>query len=468
MSEKKVLDYFYEISKIPRKSEDEMKISNYILELAKAKNYKTIQDDIGNLTVYKPGNNKSDKTLIIQSHLDIVYDREEDAIDYEKGIEIIEKDGYLHANKTTLGADNGIGVAMMLKALESDEIKHPDLILIFTVQEETGLIGASKLDLENIEGDYLINIDSEEEGNFTIGCAGGTTSEIELPVEFEENTKDKTYRLTANNFPGGHLGMEIDKAIPSAIRQMANLLSILNPIVDYDLISFEGEGLNNIISRKCEVKISTNNEYELIEKEVNRLNEYLNKIYPNKPEILIEEVSHEGKKVLKETSKQNLLFLLNTLPQGIISMSFANEDLVQTSSNIGLVKMKKDSIIIESSTRSSVDFENEIAKKQIEDLAKKSNATVRFFGEYPAWELKSGSKLQEIFLDEYEKQTGKKGMTSALHAGLECALFTDKMEDIDAISIGPNTYDVHSVNEHVEIESINRTWELLKAVIERL
>lgn len=468
MSEKKVLDYFYEISKIPRKSGDEMEISNYILNLAKAKGYKTIQDEIGNLTVFKPGNSKSDKTLIIQSHLDIVYDREEDAIDYEKGIEIIEKDGYLFANKTTLGADNGIGVAMMLKILEEEELSHPNLILIFTVQEEIGLIGASNLDLSEIQGDYLINLDSEEEGEFTIGCAGGVTSEIEISITKDESKLNNAIKLTANNFPGGHSGMEIDKNIPSAVRNMANFLQILDSKIEYELVSFEGDGLNNIISRKCEVIINYDEKCDLLREELDKFNDYLNKIYTNNPHFSVEELQRKNDNALSKESKEDLLFLLTALPQGIISMSFNIEGLVQTSSNIGIVKMKDDSIIIESSTRSSVDFETEIAKKQIEALAKKSNATVRFFGEYPAWELKSGSKLQEVFLEEYEKNFGEKGKTSALHAGLECALFTNKIKTIDAISIGPNTYDVHSVKEHVEIGSVNRTWELLKSVMERL
>lgn len=464
-----VVDYFYEISKIPRKTGDEKELSDFIYKIAKNKGLKVEQDNLYNLIIEIPGTNKSDKKLILQSHLDLVYDSLEDANSYECGINIINEDGFLKANKTTLGADNGIGVAMMIKLLESEDILHPNLILIFTVQEEIGLIGANSLDFDNIIADYMINLDSEEEGKFTIGCAGGVRSEVSIPIKMEKKSFNNIVKISCVNFKGGHSGLEINKNIPSAIKSVSNLLLILKSKMDYDLISIECKGNANSISRDCSVKIGIKADYKIVKEEIDRLNKYLKLNYSEevlKAEIL--NISNEIKLGLTESSKDKILFLISTMPQGAISMSPFIENLVQTSSNIGIVSQEENMTRVVSSTRSSVDYEKEILKGEIELLAERAGGNVVFFGEYPAWELVPDTKLQKVFLEEYKNLFRKTGKTIAIHAGLECALFTSKIKGIDAISIGANIFDVHTTNEKVEIASVERTWELLKNVLEKL
>lgn len=474
----KVFYFFEEISKIPRGSFNEKGISDYLAAFAEERNLSYVQDEFNNIIMRKPASKgyENSDTVILQGHMDMVCEKEpESNHNFEKDpLTLIVEGDFLRADKTTLGADNGIAVAMILAIFDSNDIKHPPLEAVITVQEETGLLGATNLDTSSLKGRYFINIDSEEEGELLIGCAGGARTELFLPLEWTMIEDDYTVcRISLSNFQGGHSGSEIDKGRGNAILLLGRFLHQLSLELPFEIFELSGGAKMNAIPRAATATIAID-PYNLEKlqtlceewKQIYEV-EYLNIEDEFKFEMRIEE-GYETRFVFSEKSKHSLLQLFMILPNSIQSMSFIVPGLVESSLNLGVLTTTDESVIFESAIRSSVPTRKEHILSQLKTIAELFNAKLIVSGEYPAWPPTVESKLRTLFIDVYRDVFGKEMKTGAIHAGVECGIFQKKIEDLDMISFGPNMYDVHTPRERLSISSTERSYDLLLAVLEKM
>lgn len=474
----KVFYFFEEISKIPRGSFNEKGISDYLAAFAEERNLSYVQDEFNNIIMRKPASKgyENSDTVILQGHMDMVCEKEpESNHNFEKDpLTLIVEGDFLRADKTTLGADNGIAVAMILAIFDSNDIKHPPLEAVITVQEETGLLGATNLDASSLKGRYFINIDSEEEGELLIGCAGGARTELFLPLEWTMIEDDYTVcRISLSNFQGGHSGSEIDKGRGNAILLLGRFLHQLSLELPFEIFELSGGAKMNAIPRAATATIAID-PYNLEKlqtlceewKQIYEV-EYLNIEDEFKFEMRIEE-GYETRFVFSEKSKHSLLQLFMILPNSIQSMSFIVPGLVESSLNLGVLTTTDESVIFESAIRSSVPTRKEHILSQLKTIAELFNAKLIVSGEYPAWPPTVESKLRTLFIDVYRDVFGKEMKTGAIHAGVECGIFQKKIEDLDMISFGPNMYDVHTPRERLSISSTERSYDLLLAVLEKM
>lgn len=471
-----VLDYFEEISKIPRETGKEKQISDFIVNFAKERNLEVIQDEVFNVIIKKESTieDYSGPTVILQGHMDMVYEKEPDSDHvYENGIEIIEKDGFLYGNKTTLGADNGIAIAYFLALIDNNEIKHPDLEIIVTAQEEAGLVGAQKLDMSNIKGSYLINLDAEEEGTFITSCAGGARNYLHIPCPRKLVKGYKPLTIYIHGLKGGHSGLDIDKGRGNAIKLLGRLLHHING--DYlHLLSIDVPGKANAIPAKAKatILVRESKKEEVILKIKDMENMLKDESIITDENIVIDLVEEkpfsEIYNVYTKECKNKIIDILMLLPFGVLNKSFAIPGLVQTSMNTGAIEESEDRISILSSIRSSVRSEKFHIMNVIQTMGNVFNINCEFFNEYPEWEYKPDSMLRKIVEEVYEVNFNKKPKMMAMHAGLECGYFSNRLGNIDIISFGPDLHQVHTTNEHVSIQSINNTWLFLVKLLERI
>lgn len=470
-----VIKFFKEISKIPRETCKEKQISDYLLNFAKERNLEVSQDELFNIIIKKKSNlkNYNGPTVILQGHMDMVYEKTLDSNHvYENGIEIIEKDGCLYGNNTTLGADNGIAVAYCLAILDSVDIKHPNLEVIITVQEEGGLVGAQFLNTENIKGKYLINLDAEEEGVIFTSCAGGIRNYVHIPTVKENVNYDISIEINIVGLKGGHSGLEIDLERGNAIKLIGRLLYNINSD-ELHLFSINSIGKANAIPNRARVTVLTSKDkVSHITDKINEIQRLFKKELLFSDEINIEiEVKYIEEKNLKaytNDSKNKIINILMLMPNGVINKSMAIPGLVQTSTNVGSLEESENQISILSSIRSSVGSQKYNLADNISILAEGYGAKYHFFNDYPQWEYKSESKLRNLISDIYEEVYQKKPVFTAIHAGLECGYLDKKLNNADIISMGPNLYEVHTTNEHVSIESIKNVWVIIVRLLERL
>lgn len=476
MNHKIVLNYFKEISKIPRATGDEKQISNYIMNFAKERNLEVMQDEFYNLIINKKSTikNYNGLTVILQGHMDMVYEKEEDSEHiYENGIEIIEKDGYLYGNKTTLGSDNGIAIAYFLALIDNEEIKHPDLKMIITAQEEGGLVGAKNLNIDNIKGNYLINLDAEEEGTFITSCAGGVRNYLHIPYTREIIRGYEPLTIHIHGLKGGHSGLDIDKGRGNAIRLMARLLYYINE-ENIHLLSINVPGKANAIPAKSKatIMVEKNNKEEVISRIQFMENVFKREFYLTDKNLAIDIIEEESNSntynAYAKKDQDKIINALMLLPSGVLNKSFDIPDLVQTSINTGSIEEREDRISVLSSIRSSVRSEKTYIMNVIEIIGDVFNINCEFFNDYPEWEYKSDSKFRNLVEEVYETNFNKKPKMMAMHAGLECGYFSNRLEDIDIISFGPDLHQVHTTKEHVSIQSIKNTWDFLVKLLERL
>lgn len=470
----KIIEFFKEISKIPRASGDEKAISDYLVKFAKDRNLEVYQDEHYNVIIKKKASSDCIKTspVILQGHMDMVYVKRNDSNhNYKDGINVLEKDGLLYADGTSLGADNGVAVAYILTLLDSDDIKHPDIEAIITVKEEVGLEGAQSIDATKISGKYLINLDAENEGVFFTSCAGGVRCHLGIPFETEEKSSLNIINISIQGLKGGHSGLDIAQGRANAIKLGAR---ILNKIQDeYSLVDFTCNGAANAIANECFIKIAVSPEKcEAVKNEILDFAEILKKEYRiTDSEINIgAEINSETEKidVLTENSKNNLVCALILHPQGIQGMSFDMPGLVESSINIGAVTRTENKYIILSSTRSSVASKKKEIKDFISVIASVVGGSTYFFNDYPQWTYNPTSPLRDIAVEAYESLFNKKAQTTAVHAGLECGYFDDKIEGLDIISFGADLSEPHSPNETARVQSIYNIWKLIVEILEKL
>ena len=473
-----VFKYFSEISKIPRGSGNEKGISDYLVSEAKRLGLEVIQDETLNVIIKKPATSGYENSpgVILQGHMDMVCEKNKDTVhDFTKDEIKLRVDGdYLYATGTTLGADNGIAVAMGLALLASDDIPHPPLEVVYTVNEEVSMIGAMKLDGSLFNGKYIINVDSEEEGKITVSCAGGVTAVVTIAKEYKEVTSSKTaYNIGIKGLQGGHSGMEIDKKRANSNVLMGRVLNHICKIgIDYDLVSIHGGLKNNAIPREaeCVILIDNNNE-ETLQKEIENIsNIFKNEFKTSDPGVNLECNKSDEKydKALSDDVKNKIVAVLNLMPRGIQTMSADIEGLVESSTNLGVVVTNDDEVKFEFATRSSVKSLKDDLNYRMELLCKLIGVKLDLEDDYPEWEYAKNSKLEEICVDTYEELNGKKPEIAAIHAGLECGLLLDSIKGAEAVSIGPDLFDVHTPNEHLSISSTERTWDYLVSILKNI
>jgi len=466
------------MNEIPRGSGNEKAISDWLVKFAKEHNLQVIQDEALNIIIKKPGTKgyENAPVTIIQGHMDMVCEKNIGTEhDFEKDpIEFIVEGDFLRANGTTLGADNGIAVAFGLAVLASTDIPHPPIELLVTTEEETGMGGAQMLDPKHLEGRTLINIDSEEEGKLLVSCSGGVREKIKLPITWvkaDQNLVNCAVRL--RGLLGGHSGMEIDKERGNSNKLMGRFLMDLKSVVDFKINSITGGSKNNAIPREADAIILFMEKDKAVVLE--KLSQW-NSIFKNElagidPDIslAVEILDKKANRVFSDDTAKRALQVLLLIPNGVKNMSMAIPGLVQSSTNIGVVTTDEENVEFDSAVRSSV----KTLKKAICDetivLAEMVGASIEFESDYPEWQYNPNSNIRTIFQKVYNDMYGKMPEISAIHAGLECGLFSDKFNgDIDLISFGPNIYDVHTPKEHLSISSTDRTWNYLLGVLKEI
>lgn len=474
---KKVFYFFEEISKIPRGSKNEKSISDYFVKFAKERNLKVIQDKSLNIIIKKSGAKgyENSKGVILQGHMDMVCEKNSDTNhDFlNDPIKLRVIDNMIYADNTTLGADNGIFVAYALAILDSDDICHPPLEILITSEEEVGMGGAIALDPSLIKGEYLINIDSEEEGSLLTSCCGGARSKILIKGERTSLSNDYLpYSISVSGLIGGHSGMDIIKQRGNANKIMGRiLLNLLNNNLDFLISNINGGSKINAIPRECTCDIFVKNTDITVLKSIldNTFIEITNefKSIENNISINLIEATNNTTSFNKKTTK-DIIFAISLIPNGIETMSPFINNLPQSSTNLGVVETINNNIIFDNSVRSSVkSLKQDILDKHI-IISKALNGEIEIDGNYPEWQFSDESPLRDVFTQTFKDMFNKEPNITAVHAGLECGILKEKLPHLDIISFGPNHYDVHSPNEHVSIDSVKRMYAYLLEVLKRL
>lgn len=471
----RVFYYFEEISNIPHGSYNTKALSDYCVEFAMNHGLKYYQDEVNNVIIYKaatPGYEHI-SPVIIQGHLDMVCEKEADsAIDFLKdGLELLVSGDDLYADKTTLGGDDGVAVAIGLAILEDEERPHPALEVLFTTDEEVGLLGASALDAARLSGKYFINLDSEEENTLTCGCAGGVRLDGSIPIK-REPVSGMKYKIELSSFQGGHSGIEIDKWHINPVILMGRLLFELSECAPLRLLSLKGGNKDNAIPREAvaEVLVDISEGKQLEEAFANIKEAYLSEFLSMEPEMkmLINSYGETEERVLvKEDSSMAVFFLMES-PVGVQAMSADIEGLVETSLNLGVFELKEERLAVSYALRSSKNTARiALEKKMQQYITHFPGGTVSARGEYPAWEYRKISKLRDLCTAIYEERYKKSMKVEAIHAGLECGIFSEKIEDLDCVSLGADVFDVHTPKERLSISSTQRTYEYLWEILKR-
>ena len=469
---KRVFHYFEEICKIPHGSGNTRQISDYLVQFAKNHDLKYIQDEMNNVVIYKPGTAgyENAPTVIVQGHMDMVCEKRPDVDhDFTKdGLNLSVEGDYVSANGTTLGGDDGIAVAYGLALLESDTIAHPPLEVFITVDEEIGLLGAVGFDCSVLKGRRFINLDSEAEGSLWISCAGGLSGISHIPVTRLE-AKGEKLTVKISGLMGGHSGAEIDKNRANANSLLGKFLHGLDAKAGYELISVQGGQKDNAITRESIAELLTVKEnVEAVKEYAASMQTAWREEYTGIDEGITVTVTEEGEqdaKVLHPTSKEKVVFFLVNVPYGVQKMSGTIKGLVETSTNIGILKTSENEVLGSSSIRSSVETARDALSDKIEYLTEFLGGEYERQGVYPAWEYRKDSPLRDKMVEVYEEMYGQKPNVVAIHAGLECGLFYKKMEGLDCVSLGPDMKDIHTSEEVLSISSTERVWKYLVKVL---
>ena len=467
-----VFAYFEEICAIPHGSGNTKPISDYLVAFAKKHGLRHIQDDLNNVIIFGEGTcgMEDHEPVIIQGHMDMVCEKDEDCpIDMDvQGLDVTHDGEFVFAKGTTLGGDDGIAVAYALALLADKTIAHPPLEVVITVDEETGMFGAAGIDLSMLKGRKLLNIDSEEEGIFTVSCAGGARGTIRLPLE-RRAVYGPCVRLTVEGLQGGHSGVEIHKNRANANKVMGLFLERVQKLMPLCITKLQGGAKDNAIPRSCQVTLVALGMYiERINDIAAQLQQEIREQY-DEPEAIIrgDDVDALGGNALTTECTAKVIGLLNAAPNGIQAWSKDIEGLVQTSLNLGVAELDED-LRLTFAVRSSVNKEKRELLDRLAELAKFYDGTYSEMGEYPAWEYKQDSTLRDTMVQAYTDMFGAEPQVVAIHAGLECGLLSEKLPGLDCVSIGPQMHDIHTSRERLDIASTERTWNFLLDVLKKL
>jgi dipeptidase D len=468
-----VFGYFEKICSIPHGSGNTKAISDYLVSFAVEHGIRYQQDSLNNVILFQDGTcgMENHAPVILQGHMDMVCEKDEDCpINMETdGLDLTHDGEYVFANGTTLGGDDGIAVAFALALLADKSIPHPPLEVVITVDEETGMEGATGIDLSELKGRTLINIDSEEEGIFTVSCAGGARGTITLPV-----TRRAVYgpcvRLTVEGLQGGHSGVEIHKNRANANKVMGELLSRIQKLMPLCLTKLSGGSKDNAIPRSCTVTlVAMGSHIERINDVASQLEQEIRENY-DEPVVRIygDDVDAFGGNALPTDLTAKVIGLLCAAPNGVQAWSQDIGGLVQTSLNLGIAKLEKEELRMTFAVRSSVNQEKRELLDQLAKLAEFNEGGYTEMGDYPAWEYKKDSRLRDTMVRVYRDLFAKEPEVVAIHAGLECGILSDKLPGLDCVSIGPEMHDIHTSRERLGIASTGRTWNFLLEVLKNL
>ena len=464
-----VFRYFEEICAIPHGSYNTKAISDYLVAFAKTHNLRYIQDELNNVILFGDATEgfEDREPVIIQGHMDMVCEKDADCpIDMAtQGLDVQHDGSYVFAKGTTLGGDDGIAIAYALALLADNTIPRPALEVVITVDEETGMEGATGIDLSMLRGRKLINIDSEEEGIFTVSCAGGVKTTIHMPVE-RRAVYGPCVRLTVEGLRGGHSGVEIHKPLANANKIMGEFLSRVQQLMPLCITKLKGGAKDNAIPRSCQVTLVALGMYiERINDVAEQLQKEIREQY-DEPDVVIrgDDVDALGGNALTTECTAKLIALLNSVPNGVRSWSADIPGLVQTSLNLGVAELSEE-LKLTFALRSSVKQEKADLVKRLEDVAAFHGAHCDHRGDYPAWEYKKDSVLRDTMVSVYEKMYGEPAKIVAIHAGLECGLLSEKLPGLDCVSIGPEMHDIHTSRERLGIASVERMWKYLQEVL---
>ena len=467
-----VFGYFEKLCSMPHGSGNTKQISDYLVSFAKEQGIRYIQDALNNVIFFQEGTAgyENHAPVILQGHMDMVCEKDADCpIDMEKeGLDVTHDGQCVFAKGTTLGGDNCIAVAYALALLADKTIPHPPLEVIITVDEETGMFGAAGIDLSMLKGRTLVNLDSEDEGIFTVSCAGGARGTIKLPVQ-RRAVYGPCVRLTVEGLQGGHSGVEIHKNRANANKVMGELLSRVQKLMPLCITKLSGGAKDNAIPRSCQVTMVAMGMYpEKINEVAAALEQEIRAQY-DEPEVKIygDDVDALGGNALTTEDTVKVIALLCAAPNGVQSWSQDIEGLVQTSLNLGVVNLDEE-LRMTFAVRSSVNQEKRELLDRLAELANFYGADYSEVGDYPAWEYKKDSVLRDTMVRLYKQMFGKDPQVVAIHAGLECGLLSEKLPGLDCVSIGPDMHDIHTSREKLEIESTSRTWEFLLEILKAL
>lgn len=467
-----VFGFFEEICAIPHGSRNTKKISDFLVNFAKEQGLTYIQDEMGNVILFGEGTcgMENHEPVVLQGHMDMVCEKDADVtLDMAvEGLDLTHDGRYIFAKGTTLGGDDGIALAYAMALLSDKSIAHPPLEIIITVDEEIGMLGADAIDVSMLKGRTLINLDSEDEGIFTVACAGGATATISLPVE-RRAVYGPCIRLSVSGLQGGHSGAEIHKNRANANKLMGEFMARIQKLMPLRLTSLAGGTKDNAIPRSCQATLVAMGIHpERINDIAQEFQAEVREQY-DEPEALIQafDVDALGGNSLTDESTAKVIGLLCAVPNGVQAWSQDMEGLVQTSLNLGVLKLGE-RLTATFSVRSSVNAEKQALLEKLRELTAFYEGAYSQMGEYPAWEYKKDSHLREVMVQVYKEMFGKEPKVLAIHAGLECGLLAEKMPGLDCVSIGPQMHDIHTSREKLDIASTARTWNFLLKVLKAL
>ena len=467
-----VFGYFEKLCSFPHGSGNTKQISDYLVSFAKEHNLRYIQDELNNVIIFGEATKgyEDHPAVILQGHMDMVCEKDADCpIDMEtEGLDISHDTQYVFANGTTLGGDNGIAVAYALALLADSEIPHPALEVVITVDEETGMFGAAGIDLSMLKGRMLLNLDSEDEGIFTVSCAGGARGTICLPLQ-RRVVYGPCVKIRIDGLQGGHSGVEIHKKRANANILMGQLLGRIQSLMPICISKLQGGAKDNAIPRSCEVTFVALGMY------IERINEVIDtfiqemKAQYEEPELTVTgvDVDAMGGHALTSECSAKVIALLNAVPNGVQSWSEDIPGLVQTSLNLGVLTMG-DELKLTFAVRSSVNAEKRQLLDRLQKIAAFYDGSYSEVGDYPAWEYRKDSPLRDTMVRVYTRMFGAQPQVVAIHAGLECGLLSEKLPCLDCVSIGPDMCDIHTSREKLSVESTRRTWEFLLEILREL
>lgn len=464
----RVFYYFGELAKIPHGSRNTKEISDYLVQFANNHELFSIQDEMNNVIIIKEASSGYENAtpVIIQGHMDMVCEKENGCtIDFTKdGLDLYIDGDFLKARGTTLGGDDGIAVAYALALLEASDIPHPRLEVIVTVDEEIGMLGAAEIDLSMLKGRMMLNIDSDEEGIFICGCAGGMSVHTCIPVTRTRQSGTK-FTITVNGLSGGHSGVEIDKEHGNADIIMGRVLKCIFNETPFGILSLEGGMKDNAIPRECTAEILlSDDKKEAVYEIVKQMDTILKKELVSSDSGVTVSCTPDGSTegdALDFSSVNRVIYYLRTVPNGILHMSQQMNGQVETSLNLGIMKLTEDALTTVTSVRSSVSTRKAEVYDKVATIVEMLGGTAEATGDYPAWEYKQDSALRPTVEKVYEKLFHKKPVFETIHAGLECGLISEKIEDLDCVSFGPANYDIHTPKERLSISSTGRIWDFL-------
>ena len=467
-----VFHYFEEICNIPHGSGNVSALVDYCAEFAEKRNLSYYRDDADNIVINKPGSEGYENAdiIILQGHTDMVCEKEEGLeFDFTKdGIQPYIDGDFIRAKGTTLGGDNGIAVAMCLAILDDESLPHPPLEVFFTSDEEIGMLGAFAFDCSHLKGHKLINLDSEYEGVLMCSCAGGANANSSVPVERETKEMD-LLEIKISGLKSGHSGVEIDKGRANSNVLMARILNALLNVADFRIVSLSGGSRETAIASASNAVIGVDKkDMDNVKKTVEEWDILLKKEYASPDPGLTVEAFEKGEEkvsALTERCTKLAAEVLVSLPDSVIAMSMDMPGLVQTSINFGILELRDEELYFVNTARSSMTSQKMWVLNKVKAIVSLAGGKTEITGNYPGWSYNPGSVLKDTILGAYKRLFGKEAKVDAVHAGIECGLFADSIDNLDCVSIGPEMADVHTPNEHFSISSAKRTYELLCDVL---